>query len=153
MSLSISEDTATARLGIYLGIGFTAQLVSHLLGVGVAGGGARIEWLHPFLIAASAGLACGIRQARTLLLVVTFTFMVLASFLVAIAFTAWSVLGLVLSAALLALAGAQMAALAFTVPGAGLAGGVPEHWRAWATSDWLHLLLLLAGIVAAFTAA
>lgn len=68
MSLSISEDTATARLGIYLGIGFTAQLVSHLLGVGVAGGGARIEWLHPFLIAASAGLACGIRQARTLLL-------------------------------------------------------------------------------------
>lgn len=152
MSASLSEDTATARLGSYLTIGFTVQLVCHLLGVGIAGGGARIEWVHPFLITLSVALACGIRQARTLLLVVTFVFLVLASFLVAIAFTTWSPFGFVLSCGLFALAAAQMVALAFTVPEAGLAGGVPEEWREWATSDWLHLLILLAGLVAAFTA-
>lgn len=152
MSASLSDDTVTARLGIYLTIGFTVQLVCHLLGVGVAGGGARIEWVHPFLIGLTVALTCGVRQARTLLLVVTFVFMTLASFVVVIAFTTFSPLGLVLSAGLMALAAAQMVALAFTVPEAGLAGGVPETWRPWATSDWLHLLLLLAGLVAAFTA-
>lgn len=153
LSLSLSDDPPTARLGIYLAIGFTSQLVCHLLGVGVAGGGARIEWVHPFLIALAGALACGIRQARTLLLVLTFVFMTLASFVVVIAFTSLNLVGLVLSGGLLALAAAQMVALAFTVPDAGLAGGVPEHWRTWATSDWLHLVLLLAGLVAAFTAA
>jgi hypothetical protein len=152
VSASLSDDPATARLGIYLAIGFTVQLVCHLLGVGIAGGGARIEWVHPFLIGLSAALACGVRQARTLLLVITFVFMTLASFVVVIAFTTWSPVGLVLSTGLMALAAAQMAALAFTVPEAGLAGGVPETWRTWATSDWLHLTILLAGLVAAFTA-
>ena len=150
--LSLSEDAVTARLGIYLAIGFGVQLVCHLLGVGISGGGARIEWVHPFLIALSVGLACGVRQARTLLLVITFVFMTLASFVVVIAFTTLSVVGLVLSTGLMALAAAQMAALAFTVPDAGLAGGVPETWRPWATSDWLHLLLLLTALAAAFTA-
>lgn len=70
----------------------------------------------------------------------------------AIVFTTFSPLGFVLSTGLMALAAGQMAALAFTVPEAGPAGGVPESWRPWATSDWLHLTLLLAGLVAAFTA-
>lgn len=152
MTGSLSDDAPTARLGTYLVIGFAVQLIVHLLGVGVSGGGARIEWVHPFLIALSMGLACGIRQARTLLLIVTFVFMVLASFVVVVAFTTWSPLGFVLSGGLMALAAAQMVALAFTVPEAGLAGGVPEHWREWATSDWLHLVILLAALVAAFTA-
>lgn len=152
MNASLSDDATTARLGVYLAIAFGVQLVCHLLGVGIAGGGARIEWVHPFLIGLSAALACGVRQARTLLLVVTFVFMTLASFLVVIAFTKWSPLGFVLATGLMSLAAAQMVALAFTVPEAGLAAGVPEHWRTWATSDWLHLTLLLAGLVAAFTA-
>ncbi|MGI8683494.1 MAG: hypothetical protein ACR2MO_00045 [Acidimicrobiales bacterium] len=150
--MRLSDDPTTARLGIYLAIAFGVQLVCHLLGVGIADGGARIEWVHPFLIGLSVALACGIRQARTLLLIVTFIFMTLASFVVVIAFTTGSSVGFVLSTGLMALMAAQMAALAFTVPDAGLAGGVPETWRPWATSDWLHLTLLLAGLVAAFTA-
>jgi hypothetical protein len=152
VSASLSDDPTTARLGTYLAIAFTVQLVCHLVGVGIAGGGARIEWVHPLLIALSAALACGVRQARTLLLVVSFVFMTLASFLVVIAFTTFSPIGLVLATGLTVLAAAQMVALAFTVPEAGPAGGVPETWRPWATSDWLHLTLLLAGLVAAFTA-
>ncbi|MDP9386351.1 MAG: hypothetical protein M3Q48_00085 [Actinomycetota bacterium] len=153
MTLTLSDDPATARLGSYLAIAFGAQLVCHLLGVGVAGGEPRVEWLHPFLVAAAVGLACGVRQARTVLLVVHFSFFVLASFLVVIAFTTWSLVGLILSLLLLSVAAAQMVALAFTVPAAGTAGGVPEGWRPWATSEWLHLSLLLAGLVAAVTGA
>ena len=153
MALPISGDPATARLGTYLAIGFTAQLVAGLLGVGLAGGrGARIELVHPFLIALAVALACGVRQARTALLVVTFVFLVLASFVGAVAFTTWSVVGMVLSTLLLGLAAGQMAALSFTVPEAGVPPGVPERWRPWATSEWLHLSILLAALVAAFTA-
>ncbi|MGH9165374.1 MAG: hypothetical protein ACRDZW_07685 [Acidimicrobiales bacterium] len=148
----LSRDPVTVRLGTYLGVGFTSQLVCHLLGVGVSGSGARIEWVHPILIALAAALTRDVRQARTLLLIATWFFLLLASFLAVIALTALSVVGLVLAALLVGLAAGQMVALAFTVPSAGLAGGVPESWRGWATSDWLHLSLLLAGLVAAVTA-
>lgn len=149
----MSTDLATARLGTYLAIGFTVQMVVHLLGVGVPGGRMRIEVFHPGLIALSVLLARGVRPARTVLLVVTWLFGLLASFLVVIAFTSLSVLGLLLSGLAFAVVAGQMAALCFTVPEAGLPGGVPEHWRPWATSQWLHLSILLAGILAAFTAA
>lgn len=153
MALPLSADPTTVRLGSYLAIGFTAQLVAGLLGVGLAGeDGARLELVHPFLIALAVALACGVRQARTALLILTFVFLVLASFVAAVAFTTWSVVGMVVSGLLLGLAAGQMAALSFTVPDAGLPAGVPEHWRRWATSDWLHLVILLAALVAAFTA-
>jgi hypothetical protein len=153
VALPLSADPTTVRLGSYLAIGFTAQLVTGLLGVGLAGdGGARVELVHPFLIGLAVALACGVRQARTALLVVTFVFLVLASFVAAVAFTTWSVVGMAVSALLLGLAAGQMAALSFTVPDAGLPAGVPERWRAWATSEWLHLAILLAALVAAFTA-
>lgn len=146
--MGMSDDPVTARLGSYLAIGFGAQLLFRLAGAT----GARLELVHPALIALSVALACGVRQARTLLLVATWVFGMLACFLAVIAFTTLSLVGLMLSCALVALAAAQMAALAFTVPAAGLAGGVPETWRPWATSDRLHLTLLLAGLVAAVTA-
>jgi hypothetical protein len=149
----VSSDLATVRLGTYLAIGFTVQLVVHLLGVGVPGGRARIEFFHPFLIALSVLLARGVRPARTLLLVVTWIFGLLASFLLVIAATSLSVLGLLLCGVAFAVVTAQMVALCFTVPEAGVPGGVPERWRPWATSQWLHLTILLAGMVAAFTAA
>lgn len=153
MALPLSADPTTARLGSYLAIGFTAQMVAGLLGVGLAGdGGVRLELVHPFLVALAVALSCGVRQARTALLVVTFVFLVLASFVAAVAFTTWSVVGMAVSGLLLGLASAQMAALSFTVPDAGLPAGVPERWRAWATSEWLHLAILLAALVAAFTA-
>ncbi|HET7488333.1 MAG TPA: hypothetical protein VFJ85_10420 [Acidimicrobiales bacterium] len=152
MSLSISEDLPTARLGIYLAIGFTVQLVTGLLGIGLGHAGAmRVAWVHPILIALAVALACGVRQARTILLIVTWMFLLLASFVFVVALTALSPLGMVLSGGLVALAAVQMVALAFTVPDAGLASGVPERWRRWATSDWLHLVILLSGLLAAFS--
>lgn len=149
----MSDDPVTARLGSYLAIGFGAQLACHLLGVGVSGGRTRIEWVHPVLVGLSVLLARGARPARTLLLATTWVFFLLASLLVVIAVAAASVLGMVLSGTALALAGLQMVALAFTVPDAGVAGGLPEDWRPWATSQWLHLSILLGALVAAVTAA
>ncbi|MGH9154336.1 MAG: hypothetical protein ACRD1K_00420 [Acidimicrobiales bacterium] len=146
----MSDDGPTARLGAYLAIGFGAQLLFHLLGV--SGGRARIELIHPVLIILAVLLARGVRPARTALLIGTWAFGMLASFLMVIAFTTVSVVAMVLSSLLVGLAAGQMVALAFTVPEAGLAGGVPEAWRPWATSEWLHLTLLLAGLVAAVAA-
>lgn len=147
----MTSDITTLRLGQFLTIVFTVQFLCHLIGVGT-GSGTRFDIVYPPMIVLAVLLTRGVRQARTLLLVATWVLGLMVSFLVVVAFTTGSLLGMVLSSAGLALLAAQMVALSFTVPEAGVAGGVPERWRSWGTSIWLHLLILLAGLMATFTA-
>lgn len=140
-------DPATHRLGTYLAVVYGVQFVAHLVGIGVEG--IRIELLHLLLIWAAIAMRDGRRVGRTVLVWFSIVCMALMAILLLIAAAAHAVL-VALVLAFGALLFLQLVAVAFAVPAEGVALGLPERWRPWATSRALHLVLLVIGLLGVF---
>lgn len=144
-------EDPTARLGTFLAFGYGVQLAAGLLGVGIGNAGPRFVLLHPLLIGLAVLLVRRVRAARTLLLVLTWVQLMLFAIATLLGFAQGRYLGMVVAGAQAALSAGQMVALALTIPEAHAAGGVPDDWRPWGTSVGLHLTILVALVLAAFT--
>lgn len=140
-------DAATYRLGTYLAIVAGAQFVVNLAGGGRLG--LRVDFVNVLAIAAALALRNGRRWGRTALLALGLLgLFLLFGFLLA------SDIERATGRLVFACAGVytalEVVALAYTIPEEGVALGLPEGWRPWATSPALHGVILVVGLVGLF---
>jgi hypothetical protein len=143
-----AEDLPTRRLGTYLAILAGVVFVARLVGIGPSWA-YRIDLIALLSLWAALSLRNGKRWGRTVLVALTLigvAFTLLIALFADIAFgfrvlLAWGLLSLAL----------ELCAIAFTLPEEGAALGLPEAWRPWATSNALHLFILVIGLLGALT--
>lgn len=146
--LADAVDPPTRRLGTYMAILSVLQAGFVLVDPDVADSFAVAS---AFGLVLALALRAGRRWARTVLVALScggVALLVLAALFGAeqpsdrLAAAGWA-LATVL----------DIVALAFTVPQAGVALGLPERWRPWATSRDFHLVILGTGLVGLFVPA
>lgn len=143
-----ADDLPTRRLGAFLAVVAGATFVARLLGIGPFGG-FRFDLIALLSLWAARSLRDGRRGGRTVLVVLTVTGLALGLLVAAFADIAPG-LRLLLGCALV-VGILHLCAIAFTLPDEGVALGLPERWRPWASSNALHLFILVTGLLGALT--
>lgn len=143
-----AEDLPTRRLGTYLAIVYGVVFAARLLGIGPTWG-FRIDLIAALSLWAALAMRDEKRWGRTVLVVLT---------VIGLAFTLLIAAFADISPGLRLLLGwglivgfLDLCAIAFTLPEEGVALGLPQRWRPWATSNALHLFILVTGLLGALT--
>lgn len=141
-------DEATLRLATILLVVAGVQAGANLLGFGSTG--LRVDFVNLLTLWAAFALRNGRRWGRSALLALALLGLFLVFAFLLASDTARGE-GRLLFGSALVYTVLEITALAYTLPEEGVALGLPEAWRPFATSPVLHTVILVAGLVGVFT--